>query len=445
MSQTTARGAGTGADLYRRAKQRIPGGTQLLSKRPELFLPDEWPAYFSRAKGVEVWDLDGRKYTDMSIMSVGACIHGYANDEVDDAVRQAIANGTMCTLNAPEEVELADLLCELHPWAEQVRYARGGGESMAVAVRLARAATGRDIVAFSGYHGWHDWYLSANLAEDGALDGHLLPGLEPLGVPRGLLGTALPFRYNDTKALDDIVARNPGKIAAVILESVRSADPAPGFVEHARAVADRVGAALIFDEVTAGWRCTTGGYHLKYSITPDVAVFAKAISNGYPMGAIIGRRWVMEAAQRTFVSSTSWTDRIGPTAALASIKKHRRENAPAHLIKTGNAVRAGWVAAASRAKLRITVNGIPPLSMFFFEHGDDSRAMATLFTQEMLDRGYLAKKEFYATMAHGPEHVDGYLDAVDDTFEVIAAALNDGSLTRRLRGPLQHTTFSRLA
>lgn len=445
MSRATANRAGTGADLYERAKERIPGGTQLLSKRPELFLPDQWPAYFSRAKGVEIWDLDGRKFTDMSIMSVGTCIHGYACDEVDDAVRDVISQGTMSTLNAPEEVELADLMVELHPWAEQVRFARGGGESMTVAVRLARAATGRDVVVFSGYHGWHDWYLSANLAESSALDGQLLPGLEPLGVPRGLRGTALPFQYNDTKGLDDIVARQNGELAAIIIESVRSADPEPGFMEHARAVADRIGAALIFDEVTAGWRCTTGGYHLKYSVTPDVAVFAKAMSNGYPMGAIIGKRSVMEAAQRTFVSSTSWTDRIGPAAALASIKKHRRENAPAHLIKTGNAVRAGWAAAASRHKLKVHINGIPPLSMFFFEHGDDSRAMATLFTQEMLDREFLAKKEFFATMGHDQGHVDRYLDAVDDVFAIIASAHADGSLTRRLRGPLQHTTFTRLA
>jgi glutamate-1-semialdehyde aminotransferase len=178
--------SGVGQRLYTQAKTRIPGGTQLLSKRPEMFLPDQWPSYYSRARGVEVWDLDGNKYIDMSYNGIGACVLGAADPDVDEAVKAAIDAGSMSTLNAPEEVELAELLCELHPWAEMVRYARSGGEAMAIAVRIARAKTRRDRVAFCGYHGWHDWYLAANLAEEKALDGHLLPGLEPTGVPRGL-------------------------------------------------------------------------------------------------------------------------------------------------------------------------------------------------------------------------------------------------------------------
>jgi len=173
----------TGQRLYVKAKTRIPGGTQLLSKRPELYLPEQWPSYYSRAKGVEVWDLDGNRYLDMCYNGIGACILGACDPDVDAAVRTAIDAGSMSTLNAPEEVELADLLCELHPWADMVRYARCGGEAMAVAVRIARAKTHRDIIAFCGYHGWHDWYLAANLGEETALDGHLLPGLQPAGVP----------------------------------------------------------------------------------------------------------------------------------------------------------------------------------------------------------------------------------------------------------------------
>ena len=356
----------TGQNLYRQARRLIPGGTQLLSKRPEMFLPDEWPSYYSRAAGVEVWDLDGRKYVDMSYMGIGACILGYADPDVSSAVHAAVDSGSMTTLNCPEEVELAELLCELHPWAEKVRYARCGGEAMAIAVRVARAATGRDRVAFCGYHGWHDWYLAANLADDSALDGHLLPGLEPAGVPRGLRGTALPFRYNHAEELEAIVSACGGDLAAVVMEPIRNAEPEPGFLESVRRIASRLGAVLIVDEVSAGWRLLTGGAHLRYELVPDMAVFAKAMSNGYPMAAIIGVAGVMESFQSTFVSSTYWTERIGPAAALATLRKHRRLDVVRHLIATGLEIQGGWRAAAARARLAVTVSGMPPSGPFHF-------------------------------------------------------------------------------
>ncbi|MGB6918046.1 MAG: aminotransferase class III-fold pyridoxal phosphate-dependent enzyme, partial [Phycisphaerae bacterium] len=225
--------------MQARAQARIPGMTQLLSKRPDRFAPGVWPGYFSRARGVEVWDLDGNRYVDMSIGGVGATVLGYADPDVDAAVRAAIDAGTSSSLNCPEEVELADLLCELHPWAEKVRYARSGGEAMAIAVRIARACTRRDTVAFCGYHGWHDWYLAANLGTENALGEHLLPGLEPRGVPRGLTGTALPFRYNHPEELEAIVAAHAEDLAAIVLEPIRSAWPEPGFLEKVRQLADR--------------------------------------------------------------------------------------------------------------------------------------------------------------------------------------------------------------
>ncbi|MGH9345269.1 MAG: aminotransferase class III-fold pyridoxal phosphate-dependent enzyme, partial [Terriglobia bacterium] len=316
--------ARTGPKLYEKARLRIPGGTQLLSKRPEMLLPEHWPAYYSRAQGAEIWDLDGRKYVDMCYSGIGSCVLGYADADVNEAVLAAIHSGSMATLNCPEEVELADLLCELHPWAEMVRYARGGGEAMAVAVRIARTHTRREKVAFCGYHGWHDWYLAANLSAQGALDLHLLPGLEPAGVPTCLAGTAAPFHYNRLDQLQNIVSESPRELAAIVMEPIRSQEPAPGFLESVRGLADECGAVLIFDEVTAGFRLNTGGAHLRYGVTPDIAVFAKAISNGYPMAAVIGKGSVMQAAQESFISSTYWTERIGPAAALATIRKHRR-------------------------------------------------------------------------------------------------------------------------
>jgi glutamate-1-semialdehyde aminotransferase len=435
--------SGTGQALYVTAKRRIPGGTQLLSKRPEMFLPDHWPAYYSKARGVDVWDLDGRRYVDMSCNGIGACVLGAGDPDVDSAVRAAIDAGVMCTLNCPEEVELADLLCELHPWADMVRYARGGGEAMVVAVRIARARTRRDRVAFCGYHGWHDWYLAANLAEEKALDGHLLPGLDPAGVPRALRGTALPFHYNRADELEAIVAEHATDLAAIVMEPIRGHDPAPGFLERVRDLATSSGAVLIFDEITAGFRLNTGGAHLLYGVTPDIAVFAKAMSNGYAMAAVIGTANVMQAAQDSFISSTYWTDRIGPAAALATIRKHRRCDVASHLIRIGTLLQDGWRKAAAKCGLSIDVSGIPPLSHFSFS-GDQAQAASTLFTQQMLEHGFLAGTSFYATFAHQDEHVSAYLTAVEEVFAEIHRALEAAILPQLLRGPVAHSGFRRL-
>ena len=430
-------------EMGRWARARIPGGTQLLSKRPEMFAPGQWPGYYSRARGVETWDLDGNRYIDMSLSGIGACVLGFADPDVDAAVREAIDLGSMCTLNCPEEVELADLLCEIHPWAEMVRYARCGGEALAIAVRIARARTRRDKVIFCGYHGWHDWYLAANLAQGDRLDGHLLPGLDPVGVPRGLAGTALPFRYNHIEDLQEIVGNHRGELAAILMEPVREHDPEPGFLEQVREIVTETGAVLIFDEVTSGWRMNTGGIHLRYGVTPDLAVFAKAISNGYPMAAVIGVASVMEAAQESFISSTYWTERIGPAAALATIRKHRALDIAAHLSGIGQRVQAGWTAAAERAGLKVHVSGIPPLSHLRFGY-DDGQVAATLFTQLMLERGFLAGKAFYASYAHQDDHVESYLNSVTEVFSVLARAIETGDVQKQLHGPIAHAGFCRL-
>jgi glutamate-1-semialdehyde aminotransferase len=432
-------------DLYERAKRRIPGGTQLLSKRPEMFLPDGWPAYYRRASGVEIEDLDGRTYVDVTHGAVGSCPLGYADPDVDAAVVEAVRLGTMATLNCPEEVALADLLCELHPWAEMVRFARTGGETMAIAVRLARAATRRDVVAFCGYHGWHDWYLAANLGGGSELDVQLLPGLAPAGVPSGLRDTAVPFSYGDREGFDAVVSAHGDRLAAVVMEPMRQVAPPPGFLEHIRATTDRIGAVLVFDEISIGFRTNVGGTHLRLGVTPDAAVFAKAIGNGYPMAAIIGRRDLMEHAQDSFISSTYWTERIGPTAALATIRKLAEHDVPDHLDSIGRRMREGWQRLGERHGLALAVRGVPPLSTFAFEHGEDSRAMTTLYTQEMLDAGFLASGTFYATYAHRPEEIDRALRAADGAFARIRAAVDAGSVTAALRGPVAHGGFERLA
>ena len=418
--------------MQRRAQHVIPGMTQLLSKRPDQFAPGVWPGYFSKAQGALVWDLDGNRYVDMSIGGIGANVLGYADPDVDAAVRRVVEGGVSCSLNCPEEVELAELLCRLHPWAGMVRFSRGGGEAMAMAVRIARTHTRRDRVAFCGYHGWHDWYLAANVGSEDALGGHLLPGLAPNGVPRSLAGTALPFHYNRPDELEAIVDRTDGDLAAIVMEPIRNEWPEPAFLETIRRTAERTGAVLVVDEISAGFRMNSAGAHLELGIAPDLAVFAKAMGNGYAVSAVVGRRGVMDGVQDTFISSTNWTERIGPAAAIATIEKHRALDVGAHLMETGKQVQSGWQAAAKRHGLSIQVGGIPPLSHFEFDL-PDALAWKAEFVGRMLDEGFLASTAFYAMYAHTPEHVESYLAAVDRTFATIASALQGGENATRGR------------
>jgi len=430
-------------DLYKKAKKIIPGGTQLLSKRPEFFLPDLWPAYYSKAKGCEVWDLDGNKYIDMSYMGVGSCVIGYADDDIDQAVIDAILKGNMSTLNVPEEVELAELLCELHPWANSVRYARTGGEAVSVAIRIARAKTGKDKILFSGYHGWHDWYLAANLSDEKALDGVHLAGLEPNGVPKALAGTSFPFFYNDTEGFLKLIDKHKNGVAAVIIEAIRNKEPEKEFIDTIRQKTKEFGVVSIIDEVSSAWRLNVGGAHLIYNIKPDIAVFAKGMSNGFPMAAIIGKKDIMDAAQTSFISSTYWTDKIGPTAAIVTIKKLKKYNIPQHLITTGKKVKKGWEEIADKYSLKINIGGIDPIGHFSLKY-ENPLVLKTLFTQLMLDRGFLATNAFYASYAHKKEHVEKYLNAVDECFAFIEKTLKQGNPDKYLKGPVCHSGFERL-
>jgi len=428
-------------ELWEKAKKIIPGGSQLLTKRAEMFLPGQWPAYYKKATGVEVVDLDDKKYIDMSYMGIGSCVLGYADPDVNDAVKQAIDNGSMSTLNCPEEVELAELLIDLHPWAKMVRYARTGGEALTVAVRIARASAKKEKIAFCGYHGWHDWYLSSNLSSDQNLNRHLLPGLEPSGVALGLINSAIPFEYNNIAQLEEIIKQH--KIGVIVMEPVRHQEPENEFLHKVRDIADKIGAVLIFDEVTAGFRGVIGGAHLSYGVNPDIAVFAKGMSNGFPMAAIIGKADVMEAAQSTFISSTYWTERIGPTAALATIKKLRDCNVPDHLEMIGKMIWEGWKELAEKHGLLINAQGPPALVTFTFQY-DNAQAIRTLYTQEMLNRGYLASVAVYVTYAHQTDHVSKFLKVVDEVFGIIKKAIDNKNIEQLLNGPIAHSGFKRL-
>jgi glutamate-1-semialdehyde 2,1-aminomutase len=432
---------GKGQKLWRRAKQVIPGGNMLLSKRAEMFLPDQWPAYFSKAKGCKVWDLDGNEYIDMCIMGIGTNILGYGHPEVDAAVQQTVSAGNMSTFNCPEEVYLVEKLIELHPWAHMARLARSGGEANALAIRIARAATGKDKVAICGYHGWHDWYLSANLGDDAGLDGHLLPGLQPNGVPRNLKGTVFSFNYNNYAELEALV--NAQDIGVIKMEVVRNMRPEDNFLHKVRKLATDRGIVLIFDECTSGFRETFGGLHKKYGVEPDMAMFGKALGNGYGITATIGKREVMEAAQTTFISSTFWTERIGPTAALKTLEVMGRIKSWDTITQTGLSIRQGWQNLADKHGLKINHWGLAALTGFTFQ-SENALAYKTLITQEMLAKGYLAANSVYVCIDHTPEVVAGYFEVLDPIFAIIKQCEEGRDVMSLLKGPICHSGFKRL-
>ena len=228
-----------------------------------------------------------------------------------------------------------------------------------------------------------------------------------------------------------------------MIEPIRDHEPEPGFLEQIREITSEIGAILIMDEITSGFRLNTGGTHLIFGITPDIAVFAKAMSNGYPMAAVIGKAEVMQAAQLSFISSTYWTERIGPAAALATIRKHKQEDVSKHLIRMGELVQSGWNLAAEQTGLNVKIGGIPPLSHFIIKD-ENTQSAHTLFTQLMLERGFLACRSFYATYAHREEHIKAYTRNVTETFFIIGDAIKRGKLMHMLKGPVAHTGFRRL-
>jgi glutamate-1-semialdehyde 2,1-aminomutase len=431
-----------GIKLWQRAIKTIPGGNGLLSKRPDRYAPDIWPTYFSKAKGVEIWDIDGDRYIDMAQMGLGTAILGYSNSEVNQAVKEAVDDCVNSTLNAPEEVLLAEKLLELNPFAGGVKFARTGSEAMAIAVRIARAYSGKDKIAFSGYHGWSDWYLAANLESDSNLSDHLLPGLKPKGVPLALCGTTIPFAYNNVDALEALAEDED--IGVIVIEGARYDFPTPEFISAVQRVAVDKNAVVVVDEITSGWRMTDGGVYKLNGLNPDIVVYGKGMGNGFAISAVIGRKEVMDQAQETFISGTFWTERIGFSAALRTIEILVREKVWEHLIAIGTKIGNGWELLAQKHGLKLTITDFKPLITMKFDYGELSSAIVTLFTQEMLKRGYIAASSIYVSYAHNEAIVEEYLERVDEVFGIMADAITNNSISEKLETSIRDEGFKRL-
>lgn len=423
-----------GQNLWKKAKKLIPGGNMFLSKRSEIFLPDYWPSYYYKSKGCEIWDLNNKKYYDLSLMSAGTNVLGYCNKEIDKVVKKTIELGNMTTLNCPEEYHLAKTLIKIHPWANMVKLARSGGEANSIAVRIARAATFSDKIAVCGYHGWHDWYLAANLMGNKKLDEHLLPGLTPNGVPKYLKNTVYTFMYNDYDKIKYLVEKR--KIRIVKMEVCRDEYPKNNFLIKVRKLCNKNKAILIFDECTTGFRETYGGIHLKFKVNPDIAVFGKALGNGYPITAVIGKRKIMNFAQSTFMSSTFWSERIGPTAALKTLEYMKKNKTWIEVKKKGQYLKKKIKEISIRTGIPINISGLDSFPTITFK--DKNVYYKTLLTHEMLKKGFLASNVIFVSIQHKKKIIDKYLY----NLEKILIDIKKKKI--KLKGKSSHTTFKRL-
>lgn len=435
--------ANTGLNLWKHAIEIIPGGNGLLSKRPDRYVPDLWPTYYSQSSGVEVTDMDGNTYIDMAQMGIGTAILGYSHPELTEAVCSATKSGVNCTLNAPDEVRLAERLLELNPFAGGVKFARTGGEAMAIAIRIARAASGKDKVAFSGYHGWSDWYLATNLGNKEGLADHLLPGLNPKGVPYGLINTSIPFLYNSVSDLERVIDEN-SDIGIICIEGARYDFPQDDFLEAINQIARKKDIIVISDEITSGWRMTDGGVFKLNALEPDIVVYAKALGGGFAISAVVGKKGIMSFAQDTFISSTMWTEKIGFVAGLKTIDILTRDRVWEHLIHIGKRIGAGWEAIARKYDLKMSTTNFKPLITFKLDYGEMNNALLTYYIQEMLKSGYLAASSVYVSLAHTEDIVDKYLDVADGVFSRMANAIAEDNLDSLLKTSLRTDSFVRI-
>ena len=429
-------------NTWKNAKRIIAGGTMLISKNPEFLLPDQWPTYFSKAKGIKIWDLNKTVYKDFSSMGVGTSILGYANKEIDDYVVNSIKKGNMSSLNCPQEVELAEKLIKLNPWAQKVRFTRSGGEANACAVRLGRAYTGKSKILFCGYHGWHDWYLSTNIKSKKNLDKHLIGGLNISGVPKELINTSIPFNYNDIDQFKKIINQNKD-IGIVKMEVVRDHPPKKGFLESIRNITKKKNIVLIFDECTSGFRETNSGIYKKYNVVPDMCIFGKALGNGYAINAIVGKEKIMNSINNTFISSTFWTEKIGSVAAIKTLEIMNKEKPWKKITKTGLYVKSKWKKLFEKYDFKYEITGFSAIPKFNFLNKNNLK-YRTFITQEFLKKKILGTNTIYLSIKHDKTQLEEYFYYLDKILEKLKIAEDKGAIDQSLETRVISQSFQRL-
>jgi glutamate-1-semialdehyde aminotransferase/spore coat polysaccharide biosynthesis protein SpsF (cytidylyltransferase family) len=414
--------------LWKKAKTIIPGGAMLFSKRQEVFLPDHWPTYFSKSKGCTIWDLDKKKYYDLSLMGVGTNLLGYSNSKVDKFVEKTVKKGNMTTLNCPEEVKLAETLIDMHPWSDMAKFTRSGGEANAVAIRIARTFSKKKKIMVCGYHGWHDWYLSSKIKNQKLFNNHLPKSIKTNGVPSTLGNDIFIFKYNDIENFINIYKKNKNQIGIVKMEVSRNYPPNKNYLEFIRKFCDKEKLLLIFDECTSGFRETYGGLHLKYNVNPDILILGKALGNGYAINAIIVKKFVMKFAEKTHISSTFWTERIGPTAALATLKEMKRIKSWKYVTKYGSYIKSEWSKIFKENNLKTEINGLDSMPVFNFKQKKMNQAYKSFIILEMLKKGFLTSNSLYVSTAHTPHIINKYLKNFSEVIKKLKIKIQNKSL-----------------
>ena len=352
-------------------------------------------------------------------MGIGTSVLGYSNSYVDNFVKKKIDLGVNTTLNSIEEYQLAKEILKIDKFADQVKFARGGGEAMSLAVRIARTKSKKSKVLFCGYHGWHDWYIAANLANIKNLNNHLLKNLTPAGVPSNLKNSSEPLKIND---IHELIRKTKKKnIAAIIVEPARNDYLKKEFILELNKVCRDNNIILIIDEITLGWRECLGGVYRKIGLKPDMVVYGKAMGNGYAISAVVGKKKIMNAAQNTFVSSVAWTEKVGFAAGLAVINFHKKKNIFSKNRKIGKLIKKGLLRIAKKHNLEIEISTLDTVVNFNFKRNNDY--LSTIFTELMLKKKFLATNLIYVSYSHSLDIVEKYFKAVDWSFEKISTSI----------------------
>ncbi len=407
-------------NLWQKATRLIPSGTQTLSKAPNQFVHGITPIFLQKGKGAYVWDVDGNKYLDY-VMALGPIILGYDYPAVTRAVIRQMHEGTVFTLPHPKEVELAQLLTEIIPCAEMVRFGKNGADATSAAIRAARAYTGRDDFAYCGYHGYQDWYAITTERNK--------------GIPKILAKFAHPFEFNNLKSLTDVFRQNPKKIAAVIME-VPDVEPNNNFLQAVMDLAHKNGAIFILDEIVTGFRYALGGAQEYYKIKPDLACFGKGMANGLPISAVVGKRQIMMEFEEVFFSTTYGGDTLALSASIATIKEIRRRQAIRHFWDLGKLWKQRFNEIAEGLKIDAQVIGPGPRTHFEFKDvkGKDSLLLKSLFLQETIKRGILFGGPIFISLSHTKQDIKKTLEASEEALKIIKKAMADGDVKKYLEG-----------
>ena len=409
-------------ELLKTTSRVIPLASQTFSKS-HIQYPASAPHFLVKGKGSHVWDVDGNEYIDF-VNGLLPVILGYCDPDVDAAVVGQLGKGVIFSLPSPIEGELAEMLVDIIPCAEMVRFGKSGSDATAGAIRASRAYTGREKVAVCGYHGWQDWYIGSTARNK--------------GVPKAVCELTYPFKYNDPASLERLFERYPGEFAAVIMEPMNIEEPIAGFLEGVKEVAHRDGALFIFDEIITGFRYAPGGAQEYFGVEPDLAAFGKSMANGFPISAVVGKKEIMKEMEEVFFSFTFGGETLSIAAAIATIKKILEKRVVDTLWDTGTKIMGGVSGLISKHQLTnvFQIKGKPPWSLLLIEDRENATSweIKSLFKQEMLSRGILISTSHNISYAHSDDDIQRLLPCYDEVFGMIRDSLERDTVSQELVG-----------